>query len=57
MKTIFDPSFKYTRSLETDVRKTFARVRREQRTSPVPHATGPITDANGNVLSLVKKSA
>jgi hypothetical protein len=31
MKTVFDPSFKYTRSLETDVRKTFERVRRQQR--------------------------
>ena len=31
MRTVFDPSFKYTRSLETDVRKTFERVRRQQR--------------------------
>lgn len=30
MKSIFDPSFKYTSSVETDLRKTFARVRREQ---------------------------
>jgi hypothetical protein len=30
MKTVFDSSFKYYRSVETDVRKTFARVRREQ---------------------------
>ena len=27
MKSIFDPSFRYT----TDLRKTFARIRREQR--------------------------
>ena len=31
MKTVFDSSFRYTRSLETDVRKTFERVRRQQR--------------------------
>jgi hypothetical protein len=31
MKRIFDPSFKYTRSNETDLRKTFERIRREQR--------------------------
>ena len=29
MKSILDPSFRYTRSAETDLRKTFARVRRE----------------------------
>jgi hypothetical protein len=26
-----DPSFRYTKSVETDLRKTFARVRRELR--------------------------
>jgi hypothetical protein len=30
MKSIFDSSFKYTNSFDTDVRKTFDRVRREQ---------------------------
>ena len=32
MKSIFDSSFKYTPSIRTDVRKTFDRIRREQRT-------------------------
>ena len=31
MKSILDPSFRYTPSVETDLRKTFARVRRELR--------------------------
>jgi len=31
MKSILDPSFRYTNSVETDLRKTFARVRRELR--------------------------
>jgi hypothetical protein len=31
MKSVFDASFKYTPSCDTDVRKTFERVRREQR--------------------------
>jgi hypothetical protein len=31
MKSIFDRSFRYTSSAETDVRKTFARVRRKMR--------------------------
>lgn len=30
MKSILDPSFRYTRSDQTDLRKTFARVRRDQ---------------------------
>jgi hypothetical protein len=31
VKSILDPSFRYTKSVETDLRKTFARVRREMR--------------------------
>ena len=31
MKSILDRSFRYVPSAETDLRKTFARVRREQR--------------------------
>ena len=31
MKSILDPSFRYTKSVETDLRKTFARVRRDIR--------------------------
>jgi hypothetical protein len=30
MKSILDPSFKYVPSSKTDLRKTFARLRREQ---------------------------
>jgi hypothetical protein len=30
MKSILDPSFRYVSSSHTDLRKTFARVRREQ---------------------------
>ena len=35
MKSILDPSFRYTKSVETDLRKTFARVRREMRRQQV----------------------
>jgi len=31
MKSILDPTFRYTNSLETDLRKSFARSRRELR--------------------------
>jgi hypothetical protein len=30
-KRITDPTFRYTNSASTDLRKTFARIRREQR--------------------------
>ncbi len=56
MKTILDPSFRYTSSYNTDLKKTFARLRRHQRTdarkaAPLP---APIT---GNVASIVRKAA
>jgi len=37
VKSLLDPTFKYVPSVETDIRKTFARVRREaRRQAPVP---------------------
>ena len=30
MKSILDPSFQYTTSFNTDIQKTFARIRRER---------------------------
>jgi hypothetical protein len=34
VKWIFDPSFHYTPSYATDVRKTFERIRREMQPAP-----------------------
>ncbi|MEO8566553.1 MAG: hypothetical protein ABI541_09245 [Betaproteobacteria bacterium] len=31
MKSVLDPTFRYTPSIDTDLRKTFARLRREAR--------------------------
>ena len=31
MKSVFDRSFHYTPAVQTDIKKTFARIRREQR--------------------------
>ena len=38
MKSILDPTFCYTPSLDTDISKTFARIRREQRNQQVQSA-------------------
>ena len=38
MKSILDRSFKYTPSSDTDLRKTFAKARREQRLNTKPTA-------------------
>jgi len=47
VKSILDRSFRYTSSVETDLRKTFARIRREQRTQQKPTAqTDATTLAN-----------
>jgi hypothetical protein len=54
MKSILDPTFRYVPSVETDLRKTFARVRRELRggaaRSNVDVPTAP------NVLSLQRRN-
>lgn len=31
MKNILDPSFRYTTAAKTDLRKTFSRIRKEQK--------------------------
>jgi len=36
MKSILDPSFRYVSSHSTDLRKTFARIKREMRKSDAP---------------------
>jgi len=40
MKSILDPSFRYTKSVDTDLRKTFARIRRQQRQQAQPQGAG-----------------
>jgi hypothetical protein len=55
MKSILDPSFRYTSSVHTDVRKTFQRIRRElQRDSAKPVVRG---DAGTNVLMMQRRTA
>lgn len=56
MKTILDPSFRYTPSFNTDLRKTFARIRRAQRAE---ESTKPIAALGlrvGNVSPLARRA-
>lgn len=34
MKSLLDPTFRYTPAVATDLRKTFARIRRERAAAP-----------------------
>jgi len=55
MKSILDPSFRYTSSVHTDVRKTFQRIRRElQRDSAKAVVSG---DTGANVLTMQRRTA
>ena len=55
MKSILDSSFRYTNSVETDLRKTFARIRRQQRTDQQVQ-TKVDTDSNSKVRLLRQKA-
>ena len=46
MKSILDPSFKYTSSVNTDISKTFSRIRRIQRENAGMAAVQSVARAN-----------
>jgi len=52
MKSILDPSFRYTKSVETDLRKTFARVRRELRRQQLQQQPTPDAAAMRKVVNI-----
>ena len=52
MKSILDPSFRYTNSVETDLRKAFARIRREQRKQQQAEAAALTVESLPNVLPM-----
>ena len=56
MKSILDPSFKYTASFNTDLKKTFARIRREHR-NDAERAAQATANALANVSSIARKTA
>jgi hypothetical protein len=51
MKSILDPTFRYTPSVETDVRKTFARIRRQLRAQDAKAVADASNRSNVLVLS------
>jgi len=53
MKSILDPSFRYTKSIDTDIRKTFARIRREQQ----KQVRAQVSDCSGIVLPIGQRKA
>lgn len=60
MKSILDPSFRYTKAIETDLRKTFARVRRERAKDEAGKAAAAVAAAAAplaSVTSLRTKAA
>jgi hypothetical protein len=56
MKSILDPSFRYTKSIDTDLRKTFARVRRELRKPQQGQSTHGL-GSTSSVLSFHARKA
>jgi hypothetical protein len=52
MKSVFDPSFKYRPSFETDVRKTFEKIRREQQSDRRKEAVAANVDIAVKVVKL-----
>jgi hypothetical protein len=55
MKSILDPTFRYVPSVDTDLRKTFARVRRELRGSSTQRSNAE-PPAAANVLTLQRRN-
>ena len=56
MKSILDPSFRYTASFNTDLRKTFARIRRDHRQEGERMAQAA-PDTLAKVSSIVGRTA
>jgi hypothetical protein len=55
MKTIFDPTFRYTASFNTDLKKTFARIRRAHRGESEKAVPAPAASV-GNVSSIARRT-
>ncbi len=56
MKSILDPTFRYTASFNTNLHKTFERIRRDRRKES-ERAVQTAADVLVNVSSIVRKAA
>jgi hypothetical protein len=56
VKSILDPSFRYTPSFNTDLQKTFARIRHDHR-QEAEKAVQAAAGALATVSSIVRKTA
>jgi hypothetical protein len=52
MKSILDPSFHYTSSVDRDLRKSFARIRRQRRKQVEP---GAKVNPDNKILPMFRK--
>ena len=57
MKSVLDPTFRYTPSIHTDLRKTFARLKREARAQPTERDEPRPPASNVAVLFTEQKLA
>ena len=57
MKSVFDPSFKYRPSVNTDVRKTFERIRRQQRQDERRTQSSEAAPVVVDIASGIRRSA
>jgi len=55
MKSILDPAFKYTSSVNTDIAKTFARIRREQQRAAGESRNASARTPPPNVASIDRR--
>ena len=57
MKSVLDPTFRYTPSIHTDLRKTFARLKREARAQAAQNDEPRPPATNVSVLFTEQKLA
>ena len=57
MKSILDRSFRYTPSVETDLKKTFARIRRKQRDKDDHANAGAAVKTKVLLMDQLKKAS